>query len=97
MQMRIMGVMRAHIIVNGLVQGVFFRANTRDMAKRLGLTGWVRNMRDGSVEVIAEGEREGIDQLIEWCRHGPPSSRIDSVSKEFSEATGEFTGFKIDY
>jgi len=73
-------VTRCHrYVVLGRVQGVFFRAGTRDQARRLGLSGWVRNRADGSVELVACGEETGLARLAEWLRHGPPSARVDAV------------------
>ena len=88
---------RVHIKVVGLVQGVFFRANTQKTAKALELLGWIRNMPDGSVEIVAEGRKQALDELVSWCRKGPPSSRIDKVSADFGKAENEFTNFKIEH
>lgn len=68
------------IIVTGLVQGVFFRAQTKEKADDLGLTGWVRNTDDGSVEIHAEGPEEKLDELEEWCWKGPPKSKVTAVT-----------------
>ena len=87
---------RVRIKVVGLVQGVFFRANTQKTAKALELLGWIRNMPDGSVEIVAEGRKQALDELVSWCRKGPPSSRIDKVSADFKKAENEFTGFRIE-
>jgi len=86
---------RAHITVEGRVQGVGFRANTNRMANQLGLKGWVRNLRDGKVEIIAEGEPELVDRLIQWCHRGPTSAYVSKVSVEKTDALGEFRGFSI--
>ena len=88
---------RAHLIVAGRVQGVFFRHNTNNEANRLGLTGWVRNLSSGDVEVVAEGERSVVEELISWCHTGPPMSRVDNVSIEWETYTGEFSGFNVTY
>ncbi|MBD3171728.1 acylphosphatase [Candidatus Bathyarchaeota archaeon] len=85
---------RAHIYVEGRVQGVGFRANTRRTANRLGLTGWVRNLRDGRVEIIAEGEEEMIDRLIQWCHRGPTMAHVTNVTVEKGDAKGEFNLFR---
>ena len=92
-----MSKVRAHLIVNGRVQGVFFRAETRDQAAILGLTGWVKNRPDRSVEVVAEGSRERIEKLIDWCRQGPPRADVSDVNVVWEEYTGEFDEFKIIY
>lgn len=88
---------RAHLFVSGWVQGVFFRANTRDKALRYGVKGWVRNLPDGRVEVICEGEREDIQRLIEWCKKGPPGARVEDVEVHWEEYRGEFETFSIKY
>ena len=86
---------RTHITIEGRVQGVGYRANTRRMANQLGLKGWVRNLRDGRVEIIAEGDEEMIDRLIQWCYRGPTSAYVSKVTIEKGEPTGEFNGFKV--
>jgi len=88
---------RAHLFISGWVQGVFFRANTRDKALRYGVKGWVRNLPDGRVEVICEGEREDIQRLIEWCKKGPPGARVEGVEVHWEEYKGEFETFSIKY
>jgi acylphosphatase len=84
---------RARILISGRVQGVGFRANTRRKAYQLGIKGWVRNLRDGRVEAVAEGKKETIDELIRWCNHGPSMARVTEVKVEKTEATGEFRDF----
>lgn len=86
---------RVHLRVQGLVQGVYFRASTRDEARRLGLVGWVRNEPDGSVSAVAEGPRPALQALLAWAHHGPPSARVDQVDAQWSEATGEHQAFTI--
>ena len=86
---------RIHIIVEGRVQGVGYRANTRRKAYQLGLTGWVRNLRDGRVEMMAEGGEEMIDRLIQWCYRGPTSAYVSKAIMEKTEATGEFQRFTV--
>jgi len=88
---------RAHLYVSGIVQGVFFRAHTRDVARSLNLTGWVRNLHDGRVEVIAEGPKNNIERLIEWTHKGPPGAQVDNVEIHWDDATGEFKNFEISY
>ena len=73
-----MTIIRVHIYVSGIVQGVFFRKNTRKMALQLGVTGWVRNLLDGRVEAIIEGEKEQVEKLIQWCKEGPPRAKVTS-------------------
>ena len=72
----------ARFIVSGKVQGVFYRASTREQALRLGLTGYARNRPDGSVEVVASGEAEALDALERWLQQGPPAAKVDGVSRE---------------
>ena len=85
---------RAEVVVRGAVQGVFFRAETRDRARSLGLAGWVRNAADGSVEGVFEGEDERVESMVEWCRRGPRGARVDDVEVTWSEALAE-DGFSI--
>ncbi len=86
---------RANLLVSGRVQGVFFRASAQDEARRLGLTGEVRNLPDGSVEATAEGPRASIEEFIVWCRRGPPSAEVENVSVRWSAARGEFRTFTV--
>ena len=86
---------RAHLIVEGRVQGVWFRDSTRQEAIRLGLTGWVKNRFDGTVEVVAEGPREKVETLVSWCHHGPPAARVTGVREFKEDFTGEFESFRI--
>lgn len=72
----------ARFIVTGLVQGVFFRASTRDRALQLALAGYAKNRADGSVEVVASGTREALDELDGWLHHGPPAARVKGVRRE---------------
>lgn len=88
---------RLHIFVFGDVQGVFFRANTQDKARELGLRGWVRNARDGSVEIVAEGEKEALEQLLEWCSHGPAAATVSRLEHAWLENKDEFNDFRIRY
>jgi len=88
---------RAQIIVKGLVQGVFFRATTKEVAKSFGLTGWVRNVDDDKVEIVVEGEEEKIKKLIEWSWKGPPAARVDDVKVNWQNFLGEFSTFEIKY
>lgn len=86
---------RAHLIIEGRVQGVWFRDSTRKEAIRLGLSGWVTNCLDGSVEVVAEGPRDKVKTLTEWCHHGPPAARVAKVQEIKEDFTGEFQSFRI--
>jgi acylphosphatase len=80
---------RARVVVRGRVQGVFFRVETRDRARSLGLSGWIRNTPDGSVEAVFEGDRERIESMLAWCRRGPSLARVDDVQTEWEEPVGE--------
>jgi acylphosphatase len=88
-------VKQVQCVVLGRVQGVFFRASAQREAKRLGLTGWVRNRPDGSVELLAEGEDESLRDFIGWVQRGPTSARVDRVDTRWRSYTGEFTEFRI--
>jgi acylphosphatase len=87
-------VTRARVRVHGRVQGVFFRAETQARARSLGLSGWVRNAEDGSVEAVFEGERERVESMIEWCRRGPSGARVDDVEVAYEEPVRE-AGFRV--
>jgi acylphosphatase len=86
---------RVHIYVSGIVQGVFFRSCTQETAAALNITGWVRNLRDGRVEMIAEGRDADLQKLIEWCRRGPPGAVVEDVAVSNETPTGEFTVFGV--
>ena len=88
---------RIHLIVQGRVQGVWFRDSTRQEALSLGVFGWVKNRRDGSVEVLAEGPEEKVKNLVAWCRHGPPGARVSRVHETKEDWKGEFKSFEILY
>lgn len=87
-------IVRAHLYISGIVQGVFFRTNTQDIARSLNLIGWVRNLRDGRVEIIIEGQKDTIEQFIQWCHKGPPGATVDNVEIEWMNATNEFKDFE---
>ncbi len=88
---------RVHAIVSGRVQGVWYRASTRDEARRLGLTGWVKNLPDGRVELVAEGSASTVDALIKWCHQGPPYAKVDRVDVEEQEPTGKYDAFDVHF
>lgn len=88
---------KAHLFVSGLVQGVFFRDNTRLKAEELGVTGWVRNLSDGRVEIMAEGEKEKVEELVEWVKKGSSAARVDNLDVEWQEYVEEFASFEIRY
>lgn len=84
--------------IHGVVQGVWYRGSTRDQANRLGgLTGWVRNRVDGSVELVAEGPEETLQRLLAWCRKGPPGASVDEIQTTWLEPRGEFSLFRVRY
>ena len=80
---------RARVVVRGRVQGVFFRAETRERARSFGLAGWVRNNPDGTVEAVFEGDRERVDSMLAWCRRGPSLARVDDVEIGWEPPSGE--------
>jgi acylphosphatase len=86
---------RTHLIIEGRVQGVFFRDTTRREAVGLDLRGWVKNRFDGSVEVVAEGPRDAVENLVQWCHHGPSYAQVTGVNRIDEEFTGEFDAFRI--
>jgi acylphosphatase len=88
---------RAHVFVSGRVQGVFFRSETKYEAKRRGVTGWVRNLPDGRVEAVFEGEEKSVKELIEFCKRGPPGARVSNVEVIWENYTGKFRDFEIRY
>ena len=88
---------RAHLVIKGLVQGVFYRASTQETAMNLGLKGWVRNLPDGSVEAVFEGPAEKVKEAVEWCYKGPPGSSVLEIDEKWSAFTGEFRNFGVKY
>ncbi len=92
-----MEIERLHVVIDGIVQGVFFRASTREEARALDLTGWVRNCFDGNVEAVFEGERDKIDQMLKWCKTGPPGAKVINIKSNWEMPTGEFDTFSIKY
>jgi len=92
-----MEIARLHIVIEGIVQGVFYRASTIEESSKLGLTGWVKNCSDGRVEAVFEGEIDKIEQIIEWCKKGPPGAVVSNVETVLERATGEYDSFTIKY
>jgi acylphosphatase len=88
---------RAHVVIEGRVQGVFFRAETQRAAQRLGVTGWVRNRPEGTVEAVFEGPSQAVQQSVDWCWQGSPRATVSDVKIEWQEFTGEFNNFSITY
>lgn len=87
----------AHIIIRGIVQGVGFRWFLRGVARRLGLGGWVRNLPNGDVEAVVEGERKSVMEFIDWCKVGPPSARVEEVQVKTLPYTGKYKMFSITF
>jgi acylphosphatase len=87
--------MRVHVFVTGRVQGVGFRNHAKRRADQLGLRGWVRNLPDGGVEILAQGREASVDEFVAWCHHGPVLSQVLSVRVENEEATCDFWDFKV--
>jgi acylphosphatase len=88
---------RAHMFVSGRVQGVFFRSETKHHADRHDVKGWVRNLPDGRLEAVFEGEREAVQTLIEFCKHGPSGARVTKVDLTWENYTGDFDRFKFSW
>lgn len=84
---------RAHVFVSGRVQGVFFRQTTKHQAENHDVNGWVRNLSDGRVEAVFEGEEAAVKLLIEYCRHGPSRAKVENVELKWEDPVGEFTSF----
>jgi acylphosphatase len=88
---------KAHVVITGKVQGVFFRMETKQAADRYGVQGWARNKSDGSVEALFEGDKEKVASIVEWCRQGPPFAKVNNIDVDWQEYKGEFKDFKIRY
>jgi acylphosphatase len=86
---------RAHIIVSGTVQGVFFRQNTKRQAQSRGVFGWVKNTLDGNVEAVFEGEETSVKEIVDYCRHGPSFAKVEKIEVDYEPYKGEFADFKI--
>ena len=88
---------RAHVYVTGTVQGVFYRASAMDKANDAGVSGWARNLPDGRVEAVFEGEPGSVREMVAWCRRGPPGSRVMDVEVRWSEKPEDIKGFTVKY
>ena len=86
---------RAHVFISGRVQGVFFRSEMKHEAKKQGITGWVRNLPDGRVEAVLEGEEPSVKELVEFCRKGPSGARVANLNVQWEAYTGEYGDFEI--
>lgn len=85
---------RRRVVVSGRVQGVFFRDSCQREAGAAGVTGWVRNRRNGAVEAVFEGEPASVERMVDWCRHGPAGARVDTVEVHHEEPEGA-RGFRV--
>lgn len=90
-----MATIRAHLFISGRVQGVYYRACTQEEAQKRKLTGWVKNLYDGRVEAVFEGEEEVVQSMIAWCHSGPPHAVVSDVSVKIEESRGDYTRFQI--
>lgn len=88
---------RAHVTVTGKVQGVFYRAETASKAQQLNVTGWVRNLPDGRVEALFEGEETDVQKIVDFCRRGPPNAYVVNIDVRRQQWRGEFDSFKVRY
>ena len=88
---------RAHVVVSGRVQGVFFRAEAQEKAKELGVFGWVKNLSEGRVEAVFEGERDKVEQMVKWAKSGPPGAIVNDLNVVWEEYQAEFSNFEIRY
>jgi acylphosphatase len=88
---------RVHVLISGRVQGVWYRASTKQKADALGIIGWVRNTAEGNVEAVFEGEQAVIDEMITWCWQGPPQARVSDIKILRSRSDERFTGFVVLY
>lgn len=86
---------RVHVYISGIVQGVFFRHHTQETAVELGVNGWVRNLPDGRVEAVFEGENRAVDLMVDFCRIGPPGAHVTKVELREENWVGEFKGFSV--
>ncbi len=88
---------RAHVVVSGRVQGVYFRGKTREKARKYGVTGWIRNLPDGSVEAVFEGEKDQVGKVIEFVKHGPSYAKVTDLKIQWQDYKDEFPDFSIIY
>ncbi len=88
---------RAHVMISGRVQGVFFRAETQRAVQGTGVSGWVRNRPEGSVEAVFEGLQQDVDKAVAWCHTGSPMARVTDVQVSWEVYTGEYSTFEVTY
>lgn len=89
-----MPAVRAHLYVTGYVQGVFFRQSMARLARDSGATGWVKNLADGRVEAVIEGDPDTVERIVEWSRSGPPHATVERIELEWEPVSGDFSGFR---
>jgi len=87
--------LRVHIFISGVVQGVFFRESTREVAERLSISGWVRNLSDGRVEAVFEGEKGRVEKLLRWVEKGPSQAQVDKVDTKYEKYRGDLQDFQV--
>jgi acylphosphatase len=85
---------RVHVFVSGIVQGVFFRQNTVLQAQKVGVNGWIRNLFDGRVEAVFEGDKNKVEKLVDYCRKGPADAKVEKIEVTSEFYNGEFVGFE---
>tara|TARA_B100000959_G_C14949515_1_gene611311 strand:- start:915 stop:1196 length:282 start_codon:yes stop_codon:yes gene_type:complete len=88
---------RVHVYISGKVQGVFFRSYTKDKAQKEGLNGWVKNLTDGRVEIVLEGNKEKCEEMLQWCHKGSPSSKVENVEIYWDKPTNNYKHFNVRY
>lgn len=88
---------RIHVVISGRVQGIFFRHNTKKIADKLNIKGWVKNNWDGTVEAVFEGENDSVDKIVNWCHKGPIGAKVEKVDIKEEKYKGEFKEFSIIY
>ena len=90
-------VVRAHLFISGIVQGVSYRASTQVEAQKCGVVGWVKNLEDGRVEAVLQGPRTQVEEVIRWCHRGPPAAKVEKVAVAWEKAADEFKAFDVRY
>jgi len=88
---------RVRLFISGTVQGVSYRASTQEQARKRDIVGWVRNLEDGRVEALAQGSKDKVEELVAWCRRGPPAAKVEKVEATFEEVNDEFRTFEVRY
>ncbi len=88
---------RVRLFISGTVQGVSYRASTQEQARKRDVVGWVRNLQDGRVEALAQGSKDKVEELVAWCRRGPPAAKVEKVEVTFEDVNDEFKTFEVRY